>query len=70
MGRMAQAGCPVGLTVASIMPLDGRRPTDTALLQAAAALPEAADVAVERITHRFAPASRDGIEQRALPAQG
>ncbi len=60
MGRMAEAGYPVGLTVAPIMPVDGWRASYESLLNgAAAALPEGADLTVELITHRFTPGSRE-----------
>ncbi|PRY95242.1 spore photoproduct lyase [Hasllibacter halocynthiae] len=60
MGRLARAGYPVGLTVAPIMPIEGWRDAYADLFhRAAAALPEAADVTAELITHRFTPGSRD-----------
>ena len=60
MGRMAEAGYPVGLTVAPIMPVEGWEEAYTALLSGAAdALPQGADLTVELITHRFTPGSRE-----------
>ncbi|UWQ22280.1 spore photoproduct lyase family protein [Jannaschia sp. W003] len=60
MGRLARAGYPVGLTVAPIMPLEDWADSYDALFRdAAAALPEDADVTVELITHRFTPGSKE-----------
>ena len=60
MGRMARAGYKVGLTVAPIMPIDGWQHSYAQLFaDAAAVLPEGADVTAELITHRFTPGSRD-----------
>ena len=60
MGRMAEAGYPVGLTLAPIMPVEGWREAYTDLLRGAAeALPDGADLTVELITHRFTPGSRE-----------
>ena len=60
MGRMAEAGYPVGLTVAPIMPVAGWREAYADLLRGAGeALPEGADLTVELITHRFTPGSRE-----------
>ena len=60
MGRMARAGYPVGLTVAPIMPVEGWREAYAELFaRAARALPEACDLTVELITHRFTPGSRE-----------
>ena len=62
MGRMAQAGYPVGLTIAPIMPIEDWRDHYGALFaDAARALSRAnrPDVTVELITHRFTPGSRE-----------
>ena len=60
MGRVAEAGYPVGLTVAPIIPLEGWREHYEALLrESAEVLPPAADLTVELITHRFTPGSRE-----------
>ena len=60
MGRLSRAGYPVGLTVAPIMPVEDWREAYADLLsQAAAQLPEDADLTVELITHRFTPGSKD-----------
>ncbi|EKE44721.1 photolyase [Oceaniovalibus guishaninsula JLT2003] len=60
MGQMAQAGYPVGLTVAPIMPVEGWRDAyDRLFADAARALAPGADLTVELITHRFTPGSRD-----------
>ena len=60
MGRMARVGYPVGLTVAPIMPVDGWREAYADLFRRAAeALPDACDLTVELITHRFTPGSRE-----------
>jgi spore photoproduct lyase len=59
---MAEAGYPVGLTIAPIMPVPGWQQGYAELLdQAAAAVAGAADpdLTVELITHRFTPGSRD-----------
>jgi len=59
MGRMARAGYPVGLTVAPIMPVEDWRSGYAELFRSAAAeLPEACDLTIELITHRFTPGSR------------
>ncbi len=59
---LADAGYPVGLTIAPIMPLDDWRAEYGALLQAVRAelapLPDL-DLTVELITHRFTRKSRD-----------
>jgi spore photoproduct lyase len=59
--RMADAGYPVGLTIAPIMPLDGWRADYAALFDGVAAavdgLPDC-DLTVELITHRFTDASK------------
>jgi spore photoproduct lyase len=59
--RVAEAGYPVGLVVAPIMPVDGWREEYRGLFdQAAAALDGLdADLTVECITHRFTPGSKD-----------
>ncbi|WP_308915672.1 spore photoproduct lyase family protein [Jannaschia sp. LMIT008] len=60
LGRMAAAGYPVGLTVAPIMPVEDWEEAYAALFaQAAAALPDGADLTVELITHRFTPGSKE-----------
>ena len=62
MGRMAEAGYPVGLTIAPIMPVEAwRRHYDDLLERAAAALSGTPrpDVTVELITHRFTPGSKE-----------
>ena len=60
MGRLARAGYKVGLTVAPIMPVEGWEAAyDRLFAEAAAALPEGADVTAELITHRFTPGSRE-----------
>ena len=59
---MAQAGYPVGLTIAPIMPGPGWQEEYLALLSAvAAALADVAqvDLTVELITHRFTPGSKE-----------
>lgn len=61
MGRLAEAGYKVGLTIAPIMPLDGWRDHYRDLLaRAARALSRTnrGDVTVELITHRFTPGSK------------
>ena len=60
--RMAEAGYPVGLTVAPIMPIEGWEEHYGRLLDdAATALRAAAslDLTVELITHRFTPGSKE-----------
>ena len=62
MGRMAEAGYPVGLTIAPIMPIEDWRIGYAALLDdAAAALAGAPDLdlTAELITHRFTPGSKE-----------
>jgi spore photoproduct lyase len=60
--RLAQAGYPVGLTIAPIMPVDGWRDGYGDLLDAVRAalhdVPEV-DLTVELITHRFTPRSKE-----------
>ena len=59
--RMADAGYPVGLTIAPIMPVEGWPEQYTALLTAAAAAVEGVerlDLTVELITHRFTESSK------------
>jgi spore photoproduct lyase len=61
MRRVAEAGYPVGLTLAPIMPVPGwREAYDALLTQVAAALAKvpALDLSVELITHRFTPGSK------------
>ena len=60
--RMAQAGYPVGLTIAPIMPVEGWREQYAALFAAVAtALDGVAgvDLTAELITHRFTPGSKE-----------
>ena len=62
MGRMAEAGYPVGLTIAPIMPVEGWREAYRDLLRSAArALSRSnrPDVTAELITHRFTPGSKE-----------
>jgi len=60
LGRLADAGYPVGLTIAPIMPVEDWRQGYADLLDSAAAeLPVGADLTVECITHRFTPKSKD-----------
>ncbi len=62
MRAMAQAGYPVGLTIAPIMPLENWREQYRALLDlVATALARVADVdlSAELITHRFTPGSKE-----------
>ena len=65
MGRMAEAGYPVGLTVAPIMPIEGWRDAYDALFADAAAalagVPDP-DLTVELITHRFTPGSKTVLQ--------
>ena len=66
MGRMAEAGYPVGLTVAPIMPIEGWEDAYRSLLDGAArALSRVnrADVTVELITHRFTPGSKEVLTE-------
>ncbi len=67
--RMAEAGYPVGLTIAPIMPLEDWRAGYGELLDAVAAALDGldADLTVECITHRFTDTSR-GILQGWYPA--
>ncbi len=61
MGAVAEAGYPVGLTIAPILPVEGWRAAyDTLLAEAADALARvrAPDLTVELITHRFTPGSK------------
>ena len=62
---MAQAGYPVGLTVAPIMPIGDWRAAYAAVLDNVAAavdgLPDL-DLTVEAITHRFMPSSKDVLQ--------
>ena len=60
--KVAEAGYPVGLTIAPIMPIEGWREQYTDLLtQAADALRKipSLDLTAELITHRFTPGSKD-----------
>ena len=61
--RCAEAGYPVGLTVAPIMPVPGWREEYADLLRqvadAVATLATPVDLTIELITHRFTPGSRD-----------
>jgi len=60
--RCAQAGFPVGLTIAPVMPVQGWREEYAGLLRDAAAAVDGVpgvDLTVELITHRFTPGSRD-----------
>ena len=62
MGRMAEAGYPVGLTIAPIMPIEGWREAYGELLSGAAralARVNRPDVTAELITHRFTPGSKE-----------
>ena len=62
MGRMAEAGYPVGLTIAPIMPIEDWREHYGALVAGAArALSRVnrPDVTAELITHRFTPGSKE-----------
>jgi spore photoproduct lyase len=66
LGAMAEAGYPVGLTIAPIMPVpDWRQAYGELLDDAAAAVTGIADLdlTVELITHRFTPTSRDVLLQ-------
>ena len=60
--RMAEAGYPVGLTIAPIMPIDDWQATYGTLLDDVALvlddIPDV-DLTVECITHRFTPRSKD-----------
>ncbi len=57
--RMADAGYPVGLTIAPIIAADGWEAAyDTLLADAAALLAEVPDLTVELITHRFTSGSK------------
>jgi spore photoproduct lyase len=63
--RMAEAGYPVGLTVAPIMPLGDWRATYAALLDevaTAVAGVDDLDLTVEAITHRFTDSSKEVLE--------
>ena len=62
LARMAEAGYPVGLTIAPIMPVDGWREQYGALLDGVAAALSAqddVDLTVELITHRFTETSKE-----------
>jgi spore photoproduct lyase len=59
---LAQAGYPVGLTIAPIMPVDGWREQYGTLLDGVAAATDEVpklDLTAELITHRFTPRSKD-----------
>lgn len=59
---MAQAGYPVGLTIAPVMPIDGWQEAYGQLLDEAAAAADQVpdlDLTAEIITHRFTPASKE-----------
>jgi spore photoproduct lyase len=62
--RLAEAGYPVGLTIAPIMPVEGWLEAYDVLLRSAAselgAVP-GADLTVECITHRFTPGSKETL---------
>ncbi|SDN75133.1 spore photoproduct lyase [Klenkia soli] len=59
LGRVAEAGYPVGLTIAPIMPVEDWHTEYGELLDSVAAvLPPGADLTVECITHRFTPNSK------------
>ncbi len=65
LGAVAEAGYPVGLTVAPILPVEGWRAAYDALLADAAnalARVPAPDLTVELITHRFTPGSKTVLE--------
>ncbi len=63
--RMAQAGYPVGLTVAPIMPVEGWQQQYAALFAAVAkaldGVPDV-DLTAELITHRFTPGSKEVLQ--------
>ncbi len=62
LARMAEAGYPVGLTIAPIMPVPGCREQYAALLDAVAAALSSqhdVDLTVELITHRFTETSKE-----------
>lgn len=59
---MAQAGYPIGLVVAPIMPVAGWQVEYGRLLdEARAVLPAACDLTLELITHRFTPGSKETL---------
>ncbi len=64
LGRLArEAGYPVGLVIAPIMPIDDWETHYGALLdEAAVASRGAGDVTVELITHRFTPGSKEVLQ--------
>ncbi|WP_338062102.1 SPL family radical SAM protein [Sphingomonas solaris] len=65
LGRMAQAGYPVGLTIAPIIAAEGWEAAYAALIEdAAAALAgvPGLDLTVELITHRYSPGSKAVLE--------
>ena len=62
MRRLADAGYPVGLTIAPIMPFDGWQEGYTGLLESVSGVLSGAhelDLTVEMITHRFTPGSKE-----------
>ena len=62
MRLLADAGYPVGLTIAPIMPFEGWQHGYTSLLEAVGSTLSGThelDLTVEMITHRFAPGSKD-----------
>ena len=62
--KLAQAGYPIGLVVAPIMPMDDWPQHYTKLLdEAAATLNIECDLTFELITHRFTPGSKDVLLQ-------
>ncbi len=61
--KLAQAGYPVGLVVAPIMPIENWEEEYGALLdQAALALANAPDITFELISHRFTPGSKEILQ--------
>ena len=72
MGRMAEAGYKVGLTIAPIMPVENWRDEYRRLLEDAGralARTNRADLTVELITHRFTPGSK-AVLTEWYPATG
>jgi spore photoproduct lyase len=64
LGRLArEAGYPIGLVIAPIMPIEGwEEEYGTLLAHAARALQGARDITVELITHRFTPGSKEVLQ--------
>ncbi len=61
--KLAQAGYPVGLVIAPIMPIEGWREYYTALFDAIeATLDFPVDLTFELISHRFTPGSKEVLE--------